>query len=208
MLIEGTKIVAARRGEVWLALNDPAFLRRAIPGCRRVERDDDGHLNIGMGAAVGPITADFEVKLEVLEVVEQVSYVLKGQGSAGPVGSAAGAVRVELGDVEGGTVLRYSAETEMTGRIAQLGSRMLDGAARKFSEAFFANIAKLLAPDLAPAPPVVALDRAAGRSSGAIAVAEDANALSQAMSALAWKLALFTAVGAFAGTFLASLVAH
>jgi hypothetical protein len=200
MLIDGTKIVAAPRADVWRALNDPAFLRSAIPGCRHVERDTAGNLDVAMSAAVGSIKADFDVRLQVLDVVEQVSYVLKGQGTAGPVGSAGGSVRVELSDIDGGTVLRYSAQTEMTGRIAQIGTRMIDSAARRFSEAFFANIAELLGP-----VPVAALagDAATGRKGEA---ADVVSAGTRALSALVWKLAVACAIGAFAGTFLASLL--
>jgi carbon monoxide dehydrogenase subunit G len=204
MLIEGSKVLAASRSEVWQALNDPAFLQRAIPGCRRCVQKADDQLDVALGASVGPIKAEFTVELQKLDVVEETSYVLKGEGRAGAVGSAVGSVKVELSDVDGGTLLRYAAQTEISGRVAQLGSRMIDGGARKFSEEFFANVAGLLRPAAEPDGSTRVPVRATAPSAPPAASLE----LAQALSGLAWRLCIACAVGTFAGAWLASRMVH
>jgi carbon monoxide dehydrogenase subunit G len=204
MLIEGSKVLAASRSEVWQALNDPAFLQRAIPGCRRCVQKADDQLDVALGASVGPIKAEFTVELQKLDVVEETSYVLKGEGRAGAVGSAVGNVKVELSDVDGGTLLRYAAQTDISGRVAQLGSRMIDGAARKFSEEFFANVARLLRPEVESTDSTRSPVRTIAPSAAPMASLE----LSQALSRLAWKLAIACAIGTFSGAWLASMMVH
>ncbi len=203
MVIEGSKILRAPRADVWRALNDPAFLQRAIPGCRTVTRISDSELALGLSAAVGPIKTSFDSRLTIGDVVEQHSYVLSGQGDAGPAGSATGTVRVVLDDVDGGTRLDYSAETQISGRVAQLGTRLIDSAARKFSEEFFANVARLLAPPASADARVPSADTlpgpAAPPATGASTAASD-------LAGLGWRLALGCAVGSCAGTLVAGLL--
>jgi uncharacterized protein len=209
MLIEGTKMLASPRDAVWQALNDPAFLQRVIPGCRQVRQLSPAALDVGLTAAVGPIRANFDIQLEKLEVIDGESYVLRGKGSAGAAGSAAGSVRVELSDADGGTLLRYSASTEISGRVAQLGARMVDSAARRFSEEFFGNVARQLQPAVA-APPADAGGPARRNPHAAPASASVMPSPGSApgLSALTWKLFLACGAGAFAGTFAASMLAR
>lgn len=201
MLIEGSKTLAAPRAAVWKALNDPELLRLTIPGCREVAELAPGKLEIGLSAAVGPIKTSFNVELDKLDVVELESYTLRGKGSAGAAGSASGAVRVALSDIDQGTLLTYAAETEISGKVAQLGARLIDAAARRFSEEFFANIARRLGPaataGASPTP---------SASSARAVPAPHEPAAATALSRLAWKLALGCGVGSFLGSLAASWI--
>lgn len=215
MLIEGSKILALPRAEVWRALNDPAFLQATVPGCRRVAEPRPDELEMELGAAVGPIKVNFNVEVKKLEVRAPESYVLQGGGSGGVAGSATGRVQVRLAEVPGGTQLDYSAQTEITGRIAQLGSRLIDGTARKFSEEFFANVARAMSPGAsakpvlgegtAPAAPVVSGPAHLPATPVAYASA-DAFGGRLALDGLAWRVAIGCAAGSFVGTIVATLL--
>ena len=198
MHIEGTKILAAPRAEVWAAFNDPEFLRQAIPGCQKVVEGEGGRLDIQLTFSVGPIKANFSSEVEKKEVVELSSYVLEGKGSAGPAGSGSGRVQVFLQDVAEGTQLDYQVDTQVSGRIAQLGARMIDGAARRFSEEFFANATRLLS-DETPA----ATQAAATRHRPAAAVAAEPGAGVTA-AGLGWKVLVGSFLGTLAGTLIAN----
>lgn len=211
MLIEGTKILALPRERVWQALNDPAFLQATVPGCRRVAEPRPGELEMELTSAVGPIKVHFNVEVKKLDVVAPQSYVLQGGGSGGVAGSATGRVQVRLTEVQGGTQLDYSAQTEITGRIAQLGARLIDSTARKFSEEFFANVARVLAGG--GTPPVAASGQApAPVASSAVPVAPAWQAPASApggtlaLDGMAWRVALGCAAGSFVGTLVALLL--
>lgn len=207
MRMEGIRILALPREEVWRALNDTAFLARTVPGCSKAEETAPGELKMALTSSVGPIRVSFDAALRRLEVRAPESYVLEGGGSAGVAGSATGRVSVRLQDVPGGTQLHYEAQTEITGRIAQLGARLIDSTARKFAEEFFANVARELsggtpaatasvphghaAPAAAPTPPVAP----AGTPDWRLA-----------LDGLAWRLALGCAAGSFGGTLAAVLL--
>lgn len=223
MLIEGTKILALPRAEVWRALNDAAFLQSVIPGCRNVAEPTPGQLVMALTAAVGPIKANFDVEMQKLEVLAPESYVLAGRGSAGVAGSASGRARLRLTEVQGGTQLDYSAETEITGRVAQLGARMIDSTARKFSEEFFSNVARAMGGggaqpkpgSVTDAPATTAWPQAVGPSpqplAGAIAQPALPDALNTvmwrlALDGMAWRLALGGAAGSFVGMLAAAVV--
>ena len=216
MLIEGTKILALPRDEVWRALNDPAFLQATVPGCRRVAEPRTDELEMELTSAVGPIKVHFKVEVKKLEVMAPQSYVLQGGGSGGVAGSATGRVHVRLTEVQGGTQLDYSAQTEITGRIAQLGSRLIDSTARKFSEEFFANVAQAMAPGakteqktpsaFAAAPVAPNVATAAAANSSLAHAAPDAAGWRLALDGLAWRVALGCAAGSFVGTIVATLL--
>jgi hypothetical protein len=232
MLIEGTKILALPREEVWKALNDPAFLQSSIPGCRRVTEPQPDNLAMELTSSVGPIKVNFTVEVKKLEVNAPESYVLEGSGSGGVAGSATGRVHVRLVEVEGGTQLEYSATTEITGRIAQLGSRLIDSTARKFSEEFFSNVVKAMSrgrgtsqqiPDALAAAPGSANATGSNHPSPAIPAqpsaaappasypttghpAMEAMAWRLALDGFAWRLAIGCAVGSCIGTVAAMLL--
>jgi hypothetical protein len=210
MRIDGTKILALPRDEVWRALNDTAFLARTVPGCSRAEETSPGDITMALTCAVGPIRVNFDAKLRRLEVKAPESYVLEGGGSAGVAGSATGRVRVQLQEVPGGTQLHYEAQTEITGRIAQLGARLIDSTARKFAEEFFANVVRELsgAAPAAMASAPVAAPAAALTAPAAASVAPPVAGPDWrlALDGLAWRVALGCAAGSFVGTLVATLL--
>ncbi|MDH2237937.1 carbon monoxide dehydrogenase subunit G [Pigmentiphaga sp. GD03639] len=201
MIIDGTKTLAAPRARVWEALDDLDFLRRTIPDCRAISRTDDGGYRATISAGVGPIRANFEVAFARAVQAQQERFTLTGQGSAGVAGAATGSVAVTLEDIAGGTLLAYRAETEVTGKVAQLGARMIDGAARKFSEQFFANVQRELSDGGA---------RTAAPATGVAASVHAAPAAAAASPAAGrwqgWWLPIACGVGCFVGTFCANLL--
>lgn len=197
MLIEGTKTLAADRATVWNALNDPAFLRATLPDCKALSVNDDGSFAAVLASAIGPVSASFNVAFRrEVEVPMQV-YHLIGQGDGGMAGSAQGRLRIELSDIAGGTQIAYAAETTINGKIAQLGSRLIDGAARKFSERFFLNVQRRLSPDAAAQQAA----QPALQAGGSLAARVPAAAMG---GGAAWWLPVACAIGCFAGTFLAN----
>jgi len=194
MNIEGSKIVPAPRSEVWAAFNDPAFLQRVLPGCREIQVASPEELDVRLSVSVGPVTANFKSRLEKFDVREGQSYALRGEGNAGPAGAAHGVLRVELQDVDGGTRVAYSSDVQITGKLGQLGSRLVESVARRYSEDFFRRaVAELSAePQRADVVPVLAAP-----------VPAMAGAPSAALAGLGWKLAIACALGSFVGTFLA-----
>ena len=207
MRIDGTKILALPRDEVWRALNDTAFLARTVPGCSRAEETSPGELTMAITSAVGPIRVNFDAKLRRLEVKAPEAYVLEGGGSAGGAGSATGRVRVNLQELPGGTQLHYEAQTEITGRIAQLGARLIDSTARKFAEEFFASVVRELSGAAAGAgAPAQPAARAPAVTAAAIAPPAPAPDWRLALDGLSWRLALGCAAGSFGGTLAAVLL--
>ena len=204
MQIEGTKILALPRADVWRALNDAAFLQATVPGATRVSEPTPDRLEMELTSSVGPIKVNFSARVQRLDVLAPESLVLQGAGSGGVAGSATGRVLVRLTEISGGTQLSYNAQTEITGRIAQLGARLIDSTARKFSEEFFANVAhKLSQPattqSTATVEPVVAASLPPSPSF-------DGNGWKLALDGVAWRVAMGAAGGTFVGALTAGLL--
>ncbi len=203
MLIEGSKTLAAPRDAVWRALNDPAFLQRTLPDCRALAQRGADEFVATLVTGIGPIRASFDIAFRRERVEAGRGYTLVGEGSAGAAGSAAGQARVVLEDLDGGTLLRYSADTAVQGKLAQLGARMIDGAARKFSERFFHNIQQaLLAGGEQPAAAATASLAAAAAVGAMVGTAPTP----QARAMPCWLLPLACGLGCFAGTLAAGLL--
>ncbi|MEO1774466.1 MAG: carbon monoxide dehydrogenase subunit G [Pseudomonadota bacterium] len=159
MEMTGTRTIAAERSAVWTALNDPEVLKACIPGCERMEKTGENTLEAEVTQKVGPVKAKFKGAVELQDVVEAESYRIVGEGKGGAAGFAKGGAVVRLADVEGGTELSYEAEAKVGGKLAQLGSRLIDGFAKKMADEFFdrfkAEVEGPAAPaeDEAPAAP-------------------------------------------------------
>lgn len=166
MEIQGEKILSVPRSDVWRALNDPAVLRRCIPGCDAFEADGENKYRVAMQMTVGPVRARFAGKLALSDAVPLTSYAMSFEGSGGVAGFGKGTAHVSLDDVDGGTRLRYNAQAQVGGRLAQVGARLIDGVTRRMSDDFFTRFANELAgagkadgkaaPSSATAEPVVA----------------------------------------------------
>jgi len=132
------------RERAWNALTDPAVLKAAIPGCESFEADGEDQYRMVMAAALGPVRARFNGHVCVEDVVEARSYRLRFEGEGAAAGFARGEAQVRLHDAEGGTRLEYDAQATIGGRLAQVGNRLVDPAARKFIESFFTSFERLL----------------------------------------------------------------
>jgi uncharacterized protein len=147
MELTSTRIVAAPPEKVWAALNDPAVLKEAVPGCETLERVADNEWRAVVAAKVGPVSARFNGKMLLADLDPPNGYTLKFEGQGGAAGFASGEAKVALAPAEGGkTALTYTAKAQVGGKLAQIGSRLIDGAAAKMADDFFARFAQRVAP--------------------------------------------------------------
>ena len=137
MEMTGERVIAAGRDQVWAALNDPEVLKASIPGCEEIDRVSDTELTAKVVQKVGPVKATFHGEVELSDIVVGESYRISGRGKGGAAGGATGGANVRLEDDEGGTRLHYEVEAKVTGKIAQLGGRLIDGFAKKMADEFF-----------------------------------------------------------------------
>ena len=158
MQLAGQTIINAARGTVWAALNDPEVLARAIDGVETLERTGENRFEGVLNAKVGPVKARFTGGIELTEIDAPNRYVIVGEGKGGVAGFAKGSAEVVLEDApEGGTLLRYDARSQVGGKLAQLGTRLVEGAARGYAEAFF-TACKAEVEGSSEAPPAAPVD--------------------------------------------------
>jgi carbon monoxide dehydrogenase subunit G len=146
MEMMGTRQVAAPREVVWAALNDPEVLKAAIPGCQALSGSPETGFDATVKQKVGPVSATFQGRVVLSDVVPGESYRISGEGKGGAAGFAKGGAAVRLADVEGGTELSYDVTANVGGKLAQLGSRLIDGFAKKMADSFFENFRIALEP--------------------------------------------------------------
>jgi uncharacterized protein len=148
--------IPAPRAKVWAALNDPEILKQSIPGCEEIEKLSATEMTAKVMAKVGPVKARFAGKVTLSELNPPTSYKITGEGSGGGVGFAKGGATVTLADDGAGTKLSYVVDAHVGGKLAQIGSRLIDATARKMADDFFARFAEIVggpAPAPAAAPP-------------------------------------------------------
>src|SRR5690242_13350430 len=147
MELSNTRIVPAPPAAVWGALNDPAVLKACIPGCESFERTGDNAYALVMSARIGPVAARFNGKMTMSDIDAPNGYTLRFEGQGGAAGFARGEARVTLApEGEQHTALTYAAKAQVGGKLAQIGSRLVDGAATKLADDFFARFTERLAP--------------------------------------------------------------
>ena len=144
MELTGRRDLPFDRAPVWRGLNDPALLRQAIAGCESMEPVGEGRYALALVAALGPMQARFRGRLAVEDVVAAQSYTLRFEGEGGAAGFARGDARVRLDESDRGTALEYAVKAHVGGRIAQVGSRLVDAAALKLADDFFAAFEQVL----------------------------------------------------------------
>jgi uncharacterized protein len=137
MEMKGEQLVPASQQEVWNALNDPQVLKECIPGCEALERVADNEYMVLMVSRVGPVSAKFKGKLTLADVNPPRSYSLAFEGQGGAAGFAKGGAQVELSSQDGFTKLSYAAKANVGGKLAQIGSRLIEAAAKKVADDFF-----------------------------------------------------------------------
>jgi Uncharacterized conserved protein len=145
MKMEGERVLPASRDTVWAALNNPEILRQSIPGCQSLEAQDETHLTATVGVKIGPVAAKFKGQVELQDMNPPESYKLVGTGSGGAAGSARGEAHVRLEDHPEGCKMTYNVDAAVSGKLAQLGQRMIDPVARKLAEQFFDKFAEVVA---------------------------------------------------------------
>jgi carbon monoxide dehydrogenase subunit G len=137
MEMHGELRVPASRQLVWERLNDPETLKTCIPGCQTVEKISDTEFTAKVVAKVGPVKATFNGKVTLSDLNPPVGYTITGEGTGGVAGFAKGSATVALEEDGAETVMRYGVNAQVGGKLAQIGSRLVDATARKMSDDFF-----------------------------------------------------------------------
>lgn len=146
MEMHGTRQIAAPREVVWAALNEAEVLKASIPGCQELTGTAAEGFEATVKQKVGPVAATFNGKVSLSDVVPLESYTISGEGKGGAAGFAKGSAVVKLADSEGGTLLSYQVTASVGGKLAQLGSRLIDGFAKKMADSFFDNFRAAVEP--------------------------------------------------------------
>ena len=145
MTMNGAVQLAANRERVWAMLNDPAVLKNCIPGCEQFDSNADNEFQAVATVRVGPVKARWKGKVRLSNLDPPNSYRISGEGEGGVAGFAKGGATVSLADQDGGTLLTYDVQAQIGGKLAQLGQRLINSAAKKTADDFFAAFAKAAA---------------------------------------------------------------
>ena len=137
MEMTGEQLIPASQQETWDALNDPEVLKACVPGCEAIDLIAGNEYQVQMVARVGPVSAKFRGKLTLSDVQPPNSYAIAFEGQGGAAGFAKGGAQVRLSAEGESTRLSYEAKANVGGKLAQIGSRLVDAAARKVAEDFF-----------------------------------------------------------------------
>ena len=149
MEMTGNRQIAAAPATVWARLNDAETLKACIPGCTELTGAPEDGFAATVVQKIGPVKATFHGKVTLSDIVAGQSYTISGEGTGGVAGFAKGGARVTLSAADGGTSLDYAVEASVGGKIAQLGSRLIDGFARKLADQFFENFQAAVEPPAA-----------------------------------------------------------
>ena len=145
MKLTGSYKLNVKKEIVWNALNNPEILKKCIPGCDSFEKENNNTFNASATNQIGPMNATFSGIVKLSNIQENESYTLSGEGQSS-VGFANGSANVKLSEINGVTTLSYEVNIDVGGKIAQLGSRLIDGVAKKMSDYFFGRFADLVSP--------------------------------------------------------------
>ena len=153
MEMTGEQIIPAAQAEIWRGLNDPEVLKACISGCESIEKVTDAEYRVLTTAAIGPVKAKFKGKLLLADLDPPNSYSLSFDGQGGAAGFGKGTAKVSLSAAGAGTRLSYAVKAQVGGKLAQLGSRLIDGVAKKMTDDFFVAFNRHMAgPATAEAP--------------------------------------------------------
>ena len=156
MDMTGEYRIPAPRQRVWEALNDPEILKAAIPGCEELTKLSDHELEAKVKAKVGPVSATFNGRVTLNDLNPPESYRIAGEGKGGAAGYAKGGADVTLAEDGAGTILRYQAKADVGGKLAQIGSRLIQGTAKKMADDFFGRFSGIVAERHAAEQPAAA----------------------------------------------------
>ncbi len=144
MQMTGEYRIAAPRETVWTALKDPAVLKQCIPGCEELEKTSDTEFSAKVKAKVGPVSAKFAGSVTLSDLKPPESYKISGEGKGGAAGFAKGRATVTLAEDGGATLLGYEVNGQVGGKLAQVGTRLIDGTAKKMADDFFGKFGELV----------------------------------------------------------------
>ena len=150
MELKGGYKIAADRQAVWQAINDPDMLKACIPGCEELEKTSETSFAATVKAKVGPVSARFKGEVSLEDINAPESYRIVGEGKGGVAGFAKGGAVVKLTEEGALTALVYDADAQIGGKLAQIGSRLVRGTAKKLADQFFKNLAEKIAPGTEP----------------------------------------------------------
>lgn len=143
MEISGEYLIPARREAVWELLNDPDTLKQCIPGCEALEQTSPDTFSAKVVLKIGPVKASFNGDVELRDKVFPTSYQIYGEGKGGVAGVASGTALVTLAEEDGGTKLSYEVDAKLSGKIAQLGSRLMASTSAKLATQFFSTFSEI-----------------------------------------------------------------
>jgi len=138
MELHGEQLIPASQQRTWNSLNDPEVLKACIPGCETLEQTEDGGFTASLALRIGPVSAKFKGRLTLSDVQAPERYTMHFDGQGGMAGFGKGSAQVQLTPADGGTRLSYAAKAQVGGKLAQVGSRLVDAAAGKITNDFFA----------------------------------------------------------------------
>ena len=144
MKMNGEFRVPTDRETVWQALNDPEVLKECLPGCQEIEKTSDTEMSATLALKVGPVKATFKGGVTFSDLDPPNGYTLSGQGQGGAAGFASGEAKVRLVEEGGETVVHYDVDAKVGGKLAQIGSRLIDSTAKKLAKQFFDSLAEKL----------------------------------------------------------------
>ena len=145
MKLTGSHKLNVKKEIVWRALNNPDILKKCLPGCESFEKESNTVFNATATNQIGPMNATFSGTVTLSNINENQSYTISGEGQSS-AGFANGSADVKLEEVDGSTTLTYDVNVNVGGKVAQLGSRLIDGVAKKMSDYFFGRFSDLVAP--------------------------------------------------------------
>ncbi len=189
MNLSGEYRLPLPRQTVWNGLNDPEILKQCIPGCDELVKSSDTEMSAKVGLKIGPMTAKFTGKVTLSDLDPPNGYKIAGEGQGGVAGFGKGSAVVTLeDDGAGGTILRYTADSQVGGKMAQLGSRLIDATAKKLADEFFGKFAEIVGGPVAAAP---AAESTPAATANVPAASADGGGLPQSV----WIAALVVAIG-------------
>ena len=189
MDMTGEYRIEAPREQVWQALNDPDVLKRCIPGCEAIEKVSPTEFTAKVTAKVGPVKATFTGAVTLSDLDPPRGYRISGEGKGGAAGFAKGGAEVKLEEDGSTTILRYTASAAVGGKLAQIGSRLIDGTAKKLSDEFFGTFAQVVGGGVAPAgeaPKAAAAAASPQAAAGASSPSARSKALGQGLPPVVW----------------------
>lgn len=151
MQMQGSRQLSATAQQAWAALNDPEILKQCIPGCQSFELESDNVYKVAAQIKIGPVSAQFTGKVTLSDIEPPERYTLNFEAQGGVAGHGKGVSHVALTENEQGVELKYTVESQIGGKLAQLGQRLIDGAAKSMADDFFKRFEKALDQQTTPA---------------------------------------------------------